>query len=87
MAMARAVTLEFFPQGIYEHGRDFLDGFLHARSNEAVKRIAGILLVDLHHGSFGHAVEDAQVHLDLLKIGAEAGELRRKLEGKAAKYS
>ena len=53
-------------------GGHFLQGFLHARGDEAVEGIAGKLLVDLHDRRFRHAEEHLEIDGDLLEVGGVA---------------
>ena len=51
--------------------RDLLDGFLHARGDQAVEGVSGEFTVDGNNRSLRDAEEDPEVDLHLLQVGGE----------------
>ena len=49
-------------------GGQFLDRFGHARLDQGLKRVAGVLAKNAYDGRLRHAVQDANVNLHLLQI-------------------
>ena len=49
-------------------GRHFLERLVYARGDEALERLAVILLKELHHGRLRDAEQHAQFDMDLLQV-------------------